>query len=189
MQSEQKTTHTALRALAGKCTALEREATRMRKHSAISPPSSQTSNRTPSKANMTISTDAGSSTGVTSAAVQDSHLPKPVALKRDILEMPDPGSYHVMRCNHADLSTLSRTALLRPWRPCLSFRPRKRRIAIHNCNFHTFCNEYSHPILQSDASPIHGIGCSQSSHEFMMFTEERISRVAKFDVTLHVQIM
>ena len=86
---------TALRALAGKCTALEREATRMRKHAAASMPSLQTSNRVPSNANMSISTDPRTSS-IASASVEHSDLPIPVALNRDILKMPDAGSYHVL---------------------------------------------------------------------------------------------
>jgi hypothetical protein len=95
MQGEQKSMQTALRALAGKCTALEREATRMRKHAATSMPSFQTSNRVPSNANMSISTDPTTSS-VASASVEHSDLPIPVALNRDILKIPDAGSYHVL---------------------------------------------------------------------------------------------
>jgi hypothetical protein len=95
IQGEQKSMQTALRALSGKCTALEREATRMRKHAATSMPSLQTSNRVPSNAKMSISTDQRTSS-VASASVEHSDLPIPVALNPDMLTIPDAGSYHVL---------------------------------------------------------------------------------------------
>jgi hypothetical protein len=70
--NKQKSMQTALR-LASKCTALEREATRMRKHAATPMPSLQTSNRVPSNANMSISTDPRTSS-VASASVEHSDL-------------------------------------------------------------------------------------------------------------------